>query len=51
MGMSNPTLEISKEGDTWTIKTITLMRTQVLEFILDTEYEENMPSGVVLKVK
>lgn len=48
--ISNPRKEITKEGDKWIIKNITIMRTQVWEFLLDTEWEEVMPSGVTLKV-
>ncbi|XP_008553338.1 sodium/calcium exchanger regulatory protein 1 isoform X1 [Microplitis demolitor] len=47
--ISNPRKEITKEGDKWIIKNITIMRTQVWEFLLDTEWEEVMPSGVTLK--
>ncbi|XP_057336082.1 sodium/calcium exchanger regulatory protein 1-like isoform X1 [Microplitis mediator] len=47
--ISNPRKEIRKEGDKWIIKNITMMRTQVWEFFLDTEWEEVMPSGVKLK--
>lgn len=50
MCMSNPRLEISNDGDKWTIRTITMIRTAEATFTLNEEYEEHMPAGVVLKV-
>ncbi|XP_034951785.1 fatty acid-binding protein, liver-like [Chelonus insularis] len=49
MSVSYPTLEISQDGDKFTLKTTTLIRTQVSEFTLGVEYEESMASGVTLK--
>ncbi|XP_017757721.1 PREDICTED: fatty acid-binding protein 12-like isoform X2 [Eufriesea mexicana] len=49
MCMSSPRLEISNDGDKWTIRTITMIRTAEATFILNEEYEEHMPTGVVLK--
>lgn len=48
MCASNPTVEISKSGDTWTITTSTMFRTIAYTFKLGEEYEERMP-GAVLK--
>lgn len=51
MAMTSPRLEIQKnEDDMWTIRTITLMRTVELIFKMGEEFEETMPSNVVLKV-
>ena len=50
MCMSSPRLEISNDGDKWTIRTITMIRTAEVTFTLGEEYEEHMPAGVVLKV-
>lgn len=52
MAMTSPRLEIQKndEEDKWTIRTITMMRTTELVFKIGEEFEEAMPSGVVLKV-
>ena len=50
MVISRPKLEIKQEGDKWTIRTITLMRTVELTFTEGEEFEEAMPSGVTLKV-
>lgn len=47
---SRPTLEVKQEGDKWTIKTISLLRTMELTFTLGEEFTESMPSGVTLKV-
>ncbi|KAK1119261.1 hypothetical protein K0M31_013450 [Melipona bicolor] len=49
MCMSSPRLEISNDGDKWTIRTITMIRTAEVTFTLGEEYEEHMPAGVVLK--
>lgn len=46
---SRPTLEVKQEGDKWTIKTISLLRTMELTFTLGEEFTESMPSGVTLK--
>lgn len=51
MSLSSPRLEIKKnEDDKWTIRTITIVRTVVLLFKMGEEFEESMPSGVILKV-
>lgn len=50
MSMSSPRLEISNDGDKWTIRTISMIRTIELIFMLGEEYEEHMPAGVTLKV-
>ncbi|CAH1976355.1 unnamed protein product [Acanthoscelides obtectus] len=42
---SSPSMEIKKEGEKWTITTITLFRTAVTEFKLGEEFEEDMPGG------
>ncbi|XP_031843562.1 fatty acid-binding protein isoform X3 [Nomia melanderi] len=49
MCMSSPQLEILNEGDKWTIRTISMIRTNELTFTLGEEYEEHMPGGVTLK--
>ncbi|CAD6201447.1 GSCOCG00006161001-RA-CDS [Cotesia congregata] len=49
INMSNPKIEVTKEGDKWIVTTVTMMRTQVWEFTLGTEWEEVMPSGVKLQ--
>ncbi|XP_026670937.1 uncharacterized protein LOC108626820 [Ceratina calcarata] len=49
MSMSSPRLEISNDGDKWTICTISMFRTAQLTFTLNEEYEEHMPAGVTLK--
>lgn len=49
---SKPQIEIStNEEGKWTITTTSLLRTVTLEFQLNEEYEEQMPGGVVLKVR
>lgn len=47
---TSPTLEIKQEGDKWTIRTISIMRTSEITFTLEEEFEEAMASGVTLKV-
>ncbi|KAH0551900.1 sodium/calcium exchanger regulatory protein 1-like [Cotesia glomerata] len=49
INISNPKIEVTKDGDKWIVTTVTMMRTQVWEFTLGTEWEEVMPSGVKLK--
>ena len=46
---SNPDVEISRDGETWTIATKSLMRTAMKVFKLNEEFEEQMP-GATLKV-
>lgn len=50
IAMQSPRLEISQEDDKWTVRTITMIRTQESTFKLNEEYEETMPNGTVLKV-
>lgn len=50
MCMSSPRLEISNHDDKWTIRTITMIRMAEVTFTLGEEYEEYMPTGVILKV-
>ncbi|XP_012138901.1 fatty acid-binding protein isoform X2 [Megachile rotundata] len=49
MSMTSPRLEISNDGDKWTIRTISMIRTVEIVFTPGEEYEEHMPSGVTLK--
>ncbi|XP_046813976.1 fatty acid-binding protein, adipocyte-like [Vespa crabro] len=49
MGLASPRLEISNEGEKWTIRTVSMMRTIVLTFVLGEEYDEGLPSGETLK--
>ncbi|KAK2576255.1 hypothetical protein KPH14_005621 [Odynerus spinipes] len=49
MGLSSPRLEILNEGEKWTIRTVSMMRTLETTFVLGEEYEETMPSGETLK--
>ena len=49
MSMSHPQLQISNDGDKWTIRTISMIRTVELTFTLGEEYEEYMAAGVTLK--
>lgn len=49
MAMSNPRLEVENNGEKWTIRNISAMRTSSLTFSLGVEYEESMPSGDKLK--
>ncbi|ERL92529.1 hypothetical protein D910_09842, partial [Dendroctonus ponderosae] len=48
MCSTNPTVDISKSGDKWTITTTTMFRTVAYTFKLGEGYEEHMP-GTVLK--
>lgn len=50
MGLASPRLEISNEGEKWTIRTVSMMRTIELTFVLGEEYDEGLPSGETLKV-
>lgn len=50
MGLASPRLEISNEGEKWTIRTVSMMRTIELTFALGEEYDEGLPSGETLKV-
>ncbi|XP_048508055.1 sodium/calcium exchanger regulatory protein 1 isoform X2 [Athalia rosae] len=49
MSFSSPRLEISKNEDKWTIRSISVGRTLEMTFALGVEYEESMPSGDKLK--
>ncbi|XP_011308928.1 fatty acid-binding protein-like [Fopius arisanus] len=49
MSVSNPRIEIIQDEDEWTLKNITMIRTQEVKFKFGEEYEEFMPFGVVLK--
>ncbi|KAG8035083.1 hypothetical protein G9C98_001573 [Cotesia typhae] len=51
INMSNPRIEVTNEGDKWIVMNVTMVRTQVWEFTLGTEWEEVMPSGVKLKIE
>ncbi|KAK7790080.1 hypothetical protein R5R35_013001 [Gryllus longicercus] len=51
MQMSSPLLEVNCEDGKWTFKTITMLRTHEVSFILGEEYNEVMPSGDALKCK
>ncbi|XP_014607049.1 PREDICTED: myelin P2 protein-like [Polistes canadensis] len=49
MGLASPRMEISNEGEKWSIRTVSMMRTIELIFVLSEEYEETLPSGEILK--
>lgn len=49
MGISSPRIEILNEGEKWTIRTVSMMRTAEMKFVLGEEYEETLPSGETLK--
>ncbi|XP_043505735.1 sodium/calcium exchanger regulatory protein 1-like [Polistes fuscatus] len=49
MGLASPRMEISNEGEKWSIRTVSMMRTLELVFVLGEEYEETLPSGEILK--
>lgn len=49
MQMSSPLLEVSCNSEYWVLKSVTLMRTLEVEFILGEEYDEVMPNGDALK--
>jgi len=44
-GTMNPKLEVTVEGNHYTFKTITTMKTKVSEFDLDKEYEDEAMDG------
>lgn len=50
MTTSSPTIEISQNGDSWTIKTSSLMSSSSNTFKLGEEYEETMMGGRSIKV-
>ena len=47
---SKPTIEITLDGDEYTIKTITTLKTTEIKFKLGEEFEENRMDGVKVKV-
>jgi fatty acid-binding protein 3 len=47
--VQNPTVEISTEGDTVSLKTITTFKTQEIKFKLGEEFEEKRLDGSVCK--
>nr|CAD7403728.1 unnamed protein product [Timema cristinae] len=49
MVMSSPVLDISQEGEKWSIKSSTLLRTVESLFVPNEPYEETLPSGDILK--
>nr|CAD7602812.1 unnamed protein product [Timema genevievae] len=49
MVMSSPVLDISQEGEKWSIKSSTLLRTVESLFTPNEPYEETLPSGDILK--
>nr|CAD7205106.1 unnamed protein product [Timema douglasi] len=49
MVMSSPVLDVSQEGDKWSIKSSTLLRTVESLFVPNEPYEETLPSGDILK--
>ncbi|CAG2068405.1 unnamed protein product [Timema podura] len=51
MVMSSPVLDISQEGEKWSIKSSTLLRTVESLFTPNEPYEETLPSGDILKVE
>ena len=46
---STPTVEITKDGDTFTLKTITAIKNSEIKFELGKEFEENRIDGVKVK--
>ncbi|XP_067133353.1 fatty acid-binding protein isoform X3 [Centruroides vittatus] len=46
---SKPTVEISQDGDAWSIKTITTFKTSEIKFKLGEEFEETRMDGSVVK--
>ncbi len=47
---SKPTIEITLDGDTYTIKTITTLKTTEIKFKLGEEFEETRMDGKTVKV-
>jgi len=47
--VQTPTVEVSNEGDEWTIKTITTFKTSEIKFKLGQEFDETRLDGVVVK--
>lgn len=48
---SKPTVEIKVEGDDWSIKTHTILKTTELKFTLDKEFDEDRMDGAKVKSK
>lgn len=48
---ATPTVEITKDGDTYTMKTITTFKTTEIKFKLGEEFEETTADGRVVKVR
>lgn len=46
---SKPTVEIKAEGDDWSIKTHTMLKTTELKFTLGKEFDENRMDGTTVK--
>jgi len=47
--VQTPTVEISNEGDDWSIKTITTFKTSEIKFKLGQEFDETRLDGVIVK--
>ena len=43
--VSTPTMEVTKEGETWTIKTSTTLKTMTLKFKVGETFDETSPDG------
>lgn len=50
MSISSPLMEISREDDSYSIKTSSLFRKVETKFKLGEEYEEKMPNTAIIKV-
>lgn len=48
---ATPTVEITKDGDTYTMKTTTTFKTTEIKFKLGEEFEETTADGRVVKVR
>eukprot|EP00091_Calanus_sinicus_P005514 TRINITY_DN1595_c0_g1_i2.p1 TRINITY_DN1595_c0_g1~~TRINITY_DN1595_c0_g1_i2.p1 ORF type:complete len:149 (+),score=45.26 TRINITY_DN1595_c0_g1_i2:46-447(+) len=46
---TSPTVEISKDGDEWTLSIKTSIMSQVVKFVIGKEFEEKGPGGNVRK--
>lgn len=47
---TKPTIEVSLDGDVYTVKTITTMKTTEIKFKLGEEFEETRMDGKTVKV-
>ena len=45
MANTNPSVEITKEGDTWSITFKVLMQTKTIQFEVDKEFSDSSPFG------